>query len=96
MISSMVLFYVEWQLGLRVLMLSPAISLVSGMVFLVKASLLDGRFYFQAAVLFVTAGVMTLIQSSNLPDVSVGFYGLVSGLSFFIPGLKYYRQRIRR
>lgn len=96
MISSMLLFYIEWQLDLRVLTLSPAISLVSAMVFLVKASLLDGRFYFQAGILFATAGVMTLIQSSNLPDVSVGLYGLVSGLSFFIPGLKYYRQRIRR
>ena len=96
MISSMLLFYIEWQLGLRVLTLSPAISLVSAMVFLVKASLLDGRFYFQAAILFATAGAMTLIQSSSLPDVSVLLYGIVSGLSFFIPGLKYYRQRIRR
>lgn len=96
MISSMLLFFVEWQLGLRVLTLSPVISLVSGMVFLVKASLLDGRFYFQAAILFATAGAMTLIQSSSLPDVSISLYGIVSSLSFFIPGLKYYRQRIRR
>ncbi|MHC4875900.1 MAG: serine/threonine-protein kinase [Planctomycetota bacterium] len=96
MISSMLLFFVEWQLGLRVLMLSPVIALVSGMVFLVKASLLDGRFYFQAAILFATAGAMTFIQSSSLPDVSISLYGFVSGLSFFIPGLKYYRQRIRR
>ncbi|MBI1311655.1 protein kinase [bacterium] len=96
MISSMLLFFVEWQLGLRVLTLSPVISLVSGMVFLVKASLLDGRFYIQAALLFATAGAMTLIQSSNVPNVSISLYGIVSSLSFFIPGLKYYRQRIRR
>lgn len=93
MIVSTLLYFVEWQLGLPVLSLSPVIGLVSGMVFLVKASLLNGRFYFQSAALFATGAVMAVIPQTNLPDVSISLYGLVAGLSFFLPGLKYYRQR---
>jgi eukaryotic-like serine/threonine-protein kinase len=95
MISSMLLFLVEWQLGLSVLTLSPVIGLVSGMVFLVKASLLDGRFYVQSAALFATGAVMAIIPQLDVPDFSISLYGLVSGLSFFVPGLKYHRQRMR-
>jgi eukaryotic-like serine/threonine-protein kinase len=93
MIVSTLLYFVEWQMGLKVLQLSPVIGLVSGMVFLVKASLLNGRFYIQAAALFATGGVMAVIPQTNLPDFSISLYGVVSGLSFFLPGLKYYRQR---
>jgi len=95
MIASMLLYFVEWMLDLPVLKLSPVIALVSGMVFLVKASLLNGRFYFQAAALFLTGAVMAIIPRTTLPDVSISVYGVVSGLSFFIPGMKYYRQRKR-
>ena len=83
-------------MGLKVLQLSPVIGLVSGMVFLVKASLLNGRFYIQAAALFATGGVMAVIPQTNLPDFSISLYGVVAGLSFFLPGLKYYRQRAAR
>jgi len=95
MIASMLLYFVEWMLDLPVLKLSPVIALVSGMVFLVKASLLNGRFYFQAAALFLTGAVMAIIPRTTLPDVSISVYGVVSGLSFFVPGMKYYRQRKR-
>ncbi|MGZ0170458.1 MAG: serine/threonine-protein kinase, partial [Planctomycetales bacterium] len=91
MIVSTLLYFVEWQLGLGVLQLSPVIGLVSGMVFLVKASLLNGRFYIQAVALFVTGGLMAVIPQTNLPDFSISLYGVVAGLSFFLPGLKYYR-----
>jgi serine/threonine protein kinase len=96
MIVSTLLYFVEWQMGLKVLQLSPVIGLVSGMVFLVKASLLNGRFYIQAAALFATGGVMAVIPQTNLPDFSISLYGVVAGLSFFLPGLKYYRQRAAR
>jgi eukaryotic-like serine/threonine-protein kinase len=96
MIVSTLLYFVEWQMGLGVLQLSPVISLVSGMVFLVKASLLNGRFYIQAAALFITGGLMAVIPQTTLPDFSISLYGIVAGLSFFVPGLKYYRQRAAR
>lgn len=96
MIVSTLLYFVEWQMGLAVLQLSPVIGLVSGMVFLVKASLLNGRFYIQASVLFITGGIMAVIPQTNLPDFSISLYGVVAGLSFFLPGLKYYRQRAAR
>ncbi|MDA1162252.1 MAG: serine/threonine-protein kinase [Planctomycetota bacterium] len=96
MIVSTLLYFVEWQLNLPVLTLSPVIGLVSGMVFLVKASLLNGRFYFQAVALFATGATMAVIPQTNLPDFSISLYGVVAGLSFFVPGLKYYRQRIAR
>ncbi len=96
MIVSTLLYFVEWQMGLAVLQLSPVIGLVSGMVFLVKASLLNGRFYIQAAALFLTGGLMAVIPQTNLPDFSISLYGVVAGLSFFLPGLKYYRQRAAR
>lgn len=95
MIASMLLYFVEWMLDLPVLKLSPVIALVSGMVFLIKASMLNGRFYIQAATLFLTGGVMAIIPRTDLPDLSILLYGVVSGLSFFVPGLKYYRQRSR-
>lgn len=96
MIVSTLLYFVEWQMGLEALTLSPVIGLVSGMVFLVKASLLNGKFYIQAAALFATGAVMAIIPQTSLPDVSISVYGVVAGLSFFLPGLKYYRQRAAR
>ena len=89
MISIALLFVVEMQLGLPVLTLSPVIALISGMTFIVKAGILTGAFYAQAAALFLTAFVMCL-----LPDVGITIFGLVSAACFFIPGLKYHRQRL--
>ena len=60
------------------------------MVFVFKAGILSGRFYFSAAAMFLTATVMPLV-----PEVSILLFGVVSALSFFIPGLKYYRLRRR-
>lgn len=96
MIASMLLYAIEWLLDLPILSLSPVIALVSAMVFLNKACLLNGQFYIQAVVLFVTAILMAAITRSSLPDFSISFYGLISGLCFFVPGLKYHRQRQRQ
>lgn len=93
-IGSTLLFAVEAALDLPVLSLSPVLGLISGMVFLAKAGILSGAFYVQAVVLFVTAAVMAFVQRSGWPDFSISLFGLVSAACFFVPGLKYYRQRI--
>ena len=90
MISIALLFPLEAWLGLDVLTLSPVLGLSSGMVFLVKAGILSGRFYIQSAALFATAGVMAMF-----PSVAHLIFGAVSAACFFFPGLKYYRQRKR-
>jgi eukaryotic-like serine/threonine-protein kinase len=90
MIASTFLFAIEQLLGLPVLTLSPVLALFAGLVFFVKAGILSGAFYVQAAALFTTALVMCLV-----PDWQHVIFGLVSGLCFFVPGLKYFRQRNR-
>jgi hypothetical protein len=85
---STMLFVVEMLLGLKVLTLSPVLALICGMVFFVKAGILTGMFYIQAAACFLAAVVMPL-----LPDIGLTVFGVVSGACFFFPGLKYYRQR---
>ncbi len=73
---------------LPVLTLSPAIAVAAGMVFVFKAGILSGRFYVTAIVMFITAAVMPLV-----PRVEILLFGAVAALSFFLPGLKYYRLR---
>jgi hypothetical protein len=94
-IASVLLFWVEALIhskgaDLQVLTLSPVLALIAGIVFFVKAGILSGIFYVQAAVLFLTALVMCLV-----PDWQHIIFGLVSGACFFIPGYKYFRQRAR-
>jgi hypothetical protein len=88
MVAIGLLFFIEMLLGMPVLALSPVVALVTGMVFLIKAGILAGTFYVQAAALFATAFLMAL-----LPEIAHLIYGAVAGVSFFLPGLKYYRQR---
>ncbi|HWA97383.1 MAG TPA: serine/threonine-protein kinase [Pirellulales bacterium] len=91
-ISIVLLFPVELILGQPVLTLSPVLGLTSGCVFLVKAGMLSGAFYIQSAVLFATAIVMAFMQRWHVPW-GITLFGLVSGACFFVPGMKYYRQR---
>jgi serine/threonine-protein kinase len=93
MLGIALMFPLEWMLGLPVLSLSPVVALMSGMVFLVKAGILTGTFYLQAAVLFATAFVMAL---EPLRPYGHFIFGIVSGVCFFFPGLKYHRQRLGR
>jgi serine/threonine-protein kinase len=95
MVSSSLLFAVEAILGFPVLTLSPVISLISSMVFLVKAGILSGTFYVQAIALAANGLVMAALQRSNFPNVGLSLYGVVAGLCFFIPGWKHVRQRAR-
>jgi serine/threonine-protein kinase len=91
MVAIALLFFVEILLDLPVLTLSPVLALIVGMVFMVKAGILSGSFYFQAAALFLTTPLMALF-----PRYSHLIFGAVSAACFFVPGLKYYRQRARR
>jgi serine/threonine-protein kinase len=90
MIGSVSLFWIELFLHEPVLTLSPVLAVLAGMVFLVKAGALSGSFYLVAPANFLTALLMAL-----WPTYALFLFGLVSGLSFFIPGLKYYRQRAK-
>ena len=90
MAASALLFGVEAMLDLPVLKLAPVLPLIGGMVFVVKAGMLSGTFYLQAAACFLTAGVMAVA-----PRYALAIYGLVSGACFFVPGLKYHTQRTR-
>jgi serine/threonine-protein kinase len=90
MISIALLFPLEFWLGLKPLVLSPVLGLVTGMVFLAKAGILSGAFYLQALALFATSGLMAM-----WPRYAHFLFGLVSAACFFFPGLKYYRQRQR-
>jgi serine/threonine protein kinase len=93
MIASGLLFVVETLLDMPVLKLSPVLPLIGAMVFVIKAGILSGAFYFQAAANFAVAIVMAWIRHSALPDIGLSLYGIVAAASFFVPGLKYYRQR---
>lgn len=95
MIASSMLFAVESIMGRPVLEFSPCLAVITGMVFLAKAGILSGRFYIEAAMLFVTALIMAALASADIPDFSVTLFGIVSALTFFLPGLKYYRQQKR-
>jgi eukaryotic-like serine/threonine-protein kinase len=94
MLSIVGLFWVEMALGLPVLRLSPILALTSSMVFLAKAGILTGEFYIQAVALFITAIAMALLERAGI-RLGITLFGVVSGLCFFLPGLKYYRQRRR-
>ena len=95
-IASVLLFWIEGLLQdsagqpLPALTLSPVLALLAGIVFFAKAGILSGVFYIQAAVLFATALVMCLV-----PAWQHVIFGLVSAACFFVPGLKYARQRGR-
>jgi len=95
-ISVVLLFVVESALGMPVLTLSPVLGLISGMVFIAKAGILTGAFYVHSASLFATAIIMALMQRYGRPlgieDLGISLFGVVSALTFFLPGLKYYRQ----
>ncbi|VTR99357.1 serine threonine protein kinase : Serine/threonine protein kinase-related protein OS=Planctomyces limnophilus (strain ATCC 43296 / DSM 3776 / IFAM 1008 / 290) GN=Plim_4000 PE=3 SV=1: Pkinase [Gemmata massiliana] len=89
--ASIAMFWIEWLIPLEALTLSPAVAVAAGMVMVFKAGILSGRFYGWAALNFAAAIIMPLV-----PRVSILLFGAVSALSFFVPGVKYYRQRKAR
>jgi len=95
MIASSMLFAVESIMERPVLEFSPVLGSIAGMVFLAKAGILSGSFYIQSGMMFATSLVMAAIEHSDLPNFSVSLFGVMSGLTFFLPGLKYYRKQQR-
>lgn len=92
MVASSLLFWVESLIGEPVLTLSPVLGCIAGIVFLAKAGMLSGIFYLHAAALFAGAIMMAAMDHYfGRPNFSISFFGFISGLTFFIPGLKYYR-----
>jgi serine/threonine protein kinase len=90
-IASIGIFLVEIALGLPVLTLTPILSIAAGMVFLFKAGTLSGWFYIAAALCIVGAFPMAYVG----PPWSPVLFGAISAVGFFVPGLKYYRQKMR-
>ncbi|HEY4263497.1 MAG TPA: serine/threonine-protein kinase [Schlesneria sp.] len=91
-LASMLLFGLEALLQLPVLSLSPVLALIAGNVFLAKAGILSGKFYIQATALYLTAFAMALITRLPVTNFGLILFGFVLAGSFFLPGLKYYRQ----
>ena len=88
MIAIALLFPIESLLGLKSLQTAPVLGLISGMVFLFKAGILTGKFYLQAAALFLTSLIM-----AAFPKYALTLFGCVSALCFFIPGWHYHRHK---
>ena len=84
------MFVIEVIAKLPPLALSPAIAVAAGMVMMFKAGLLSGQFYIWAFFNFLVACFM-----AGWPENAHLMFGIVSAVSFFFPGLKYYRQRNR-
>ena len=90
-VAVILLFWVESLLGMPTMSLSPVLGLISGMVFVIKAGILAGSFYFHAAALFAVSMAMAYLQNLGWP-YGVSLFGIVSAATFFLPGWKYYRQ----
>ncbi|HEY2784606.1 MAG TPA: protein kinase [Fimbriiglobus sp.] len=88
--ASIGLFVIEVVQNLPVLTLSPVLAIIGGMVFFFTAGTLSGRFYLTTAAYFATA-----VGMAKFPSFEHLLFGVVSAVSFFVPGLKYYRQRKR-
>ena len=82
------LFPLEFALGLDALKLAPVLALIAAMVFLVKAGILSGQFYFHSATMFLTGIAMMLV-----PRFDMIIFGVASCSCFFHAGLKYYRRK---
>jgi hypothetical protein len=91
-LASMLLFGLEAMMQLPVLSLSPVLALIAANVFIAKAGILSGKFYIQAAALYLTAFAMALIPRLPVTNFGLILFGFVLAGSFFLPGLKYYRQ----
>jgi serine/threonine-protein kinase len=93
--ASISVFFVEMLLGRPVLSLSPILAVIAGIVFMVKAGMLSGEFYFAALASFVTAVPMALLMKADRAPLAILLFGVVTAGSFFLYGLKYHWQRVK-
>jgi eukaryotic-like serine/threonine-protein kinase len=89
--ASIGMFVIEVLMHQPVLTFSPLLAVAAGMIFLFKAGVLAGLFYIAAVAMFATAVFMALF-----PQIGILLFGIVTALCFFVPGLKYHRQRRRK
>lgn len=95
MVASSLLFWVESVLDEPVLEFSPVLGCIAGIVFLAKAGMLSGQFYIHALALFSSSVVMAAMSRGGETNYSISLFGVVSALTFFLPGLKYYRLQLK-
>jgi serine/threonine-protein kinase len=81
-------FLVEWLLGLPVLSLAPMIAVTNGMLFMVKAGILSGFYYVQAAAVFLAIFPMVWF-----PRFAPFIFGVIAAACFLVTGLKYTSRR---
>ena len=84
-------FIVEVLLGLKVLELTPVLAIMAAMVFMFMAGTLSGWFYVASILCFALSVLMAWI--TEVRDYGTFLFGLVSAFGFFVPGLRYYRQK---
>ena len=89
MVAIAMLFPIERLMNFEVLALSPLLGVIAAMVFIIKASMLNGV-YIQAAALLLAALLMAINQTT-LTCIRRCFSSM-----FFIPGFKYSRRRLVR
>jgi serine/threonine-protein kinase len=89
-LATISVFILEMLLGMEVLRLAPLLAVIAGMTFVVKAGMLSGAFYLSGAAMFAITIPMALY-----PDYGILLFGALTAVCFFVPGLKYYRQRLR-
>jgi eukaryotic-like serine/threonine-protein kinase len=89
-VSINLIFLVEWLLDLPVLKLAPMIAVTNGMLFMIKAGILSGDYYPQAALTFLAVFPMAMF-----PRFAPLIFGVVASACFFVTGLKYRLRRLR-
>jgi eukaryotic-like serine/threonine-protein kinase len=89
-ISINLVFMVEWLLGLPVLTLCPMFAVTNGALFIIKAGVLSGDYYVQAALTFLAIFPMVMF-----PRFAPLIFGIVAAACFFVTGLKYRLRRLR-
>jgi serine/threonine-protein kinase len=92
-VATIGVFAIEILLGMEVLSLAPMLAVIAGITFAVKAGMLSGSFYLSAAAEFLTAVPMAM--SPLYPKYGILLFGVVTAVCFFLPGMKYHRQRLR-
>jgi serine/threonine-protein kinase len=83
-------FVVEWLLGMPVLSLAPMIAVTNGMLFMIKAGILSGDYYLQAALTF-----LAIFPMAAFPRFSPLIFGVVASACFLVTGVKYRLRRLR-
>jgi hypothetical protein len=89
-VSINLIFLVEWLLDFPVLKLAPMLAVTNGMLFLIKAGILSGGYYLQAAVT-----LLTIFPMVAFPRFAPLIFGVVASACFFVTGLKYRLRRLR-